>query len=364
MLMPTHLVTAQTAYFITCAVTSHEPAIGESLVAMVGAMIPDLDHRDSIVGRMFPFISKHIEYHLGHRTATHALIVQMVVGFFAVWLLPEAYGMALIAGWVSHSFADMITPSGVCWFWPSQVRCVIPGSPKYRISCMSWGELWFLIIVGALGMLVFTMTAKAGSTGIVTAALGRVESARQRYDAEKGTHAWSLKIKGRDNTTYEDVAGQYPVIGDWGESGFMLATEDGTVTACQSSTCNWYTDHAVLVQGKPEKTTIRRIEADQISAQELKAQLAKLSENGRVYILGSLRASQAEESLPAMKVSGESVTFSYASLADMEGVTGTVERVRLVIQARHEPNAVIAEVERIEPVERKRHPLLEKWVHL
>lgn len=362
MLMPTHLVAAQTGYFIACAITSHEPVIVESVIAMIGAMIPDLDHRDSIVGRAFPFISKSLEYHYGHRTITHSLIAQAIIGTLAILLLPDGYGMAFLAGWLSHSIIDMMTPSGVCWFWPLTIRCVLPGSPKYRISVMSKGELLFLLAIGMAGFITFNMAKKAGDTGIVTAALGNIGSARQQYDAEKGGNAWELKIRGRDNSTYEDVAGQYSVIGDWGESGFMLAAEDRVVTACQSSTCNWYTDHAVLVRGKPEQTTVRRIEAHQTTAQALKKEIAQLGKHAQIFILGSLRALRAEENLPVMKVSGEVVTFSYAQPSDLTGLNGTVTKVRLIIQTRHEPDKVIPEVTQVEKGKRERHPLLEKWI--
>ena len=51
-----------------------------------------------------------------------------------VWfLLPFGFFLALVAGWVSHSIADMMTPSGVAWFWPRRVRCVLPSNERYRV---------------------------------------------------------------------------------------------------------------------------------------------------------------------------------------------------------------------------------------
>ncbi len=61
-------------------------------------------------------------------------------------LLPFGYFLALVAGWVSHSVADMMTPSGVAWFWPARGRCLLPGNPRYRMEAMGKGELGFLAV--------------------------------------------------------------------------------------------------------------------------------------------------------------------------------------------------------------------------
>ena len=125
MLLPTHLVAAQTGYLIASVASGHSPYLTEGMVALCASLIPDLDSRQSIVGRVLPFISAPIEHRFGHRTITHSLLVQTVFGVLAYIFLPFGYFLAFVAGWVSHSIADMMTPSGVAWFWPSRVRCVL-----------------------------------------------------------------------------------------------------------------------------------------------------------------------------------------------------------------------------------------------
>jgi hypothetical protein len=82
------------------------------------------------------------------------------------WLIPAGYFIALAAGWISHSVADMMTRSGVCWFWPSLARCVLPGNPRYRMEVLGRGELWFMASMVLLGLVLMPLAQRAeGTTG-------------------------------------------------------------------------------------------------------------------------------------------------------------------------------------------------------
>lgn len=241
MLAPTHLVAAQTAFFIACVSVGHAPAPAEAATAALAALLPDLDSRQSYVGRLLPPLSGWIEHQFGHRGLTHSLLAQTLAGALAWALLPFGYFLALVAGWVSHSVADMMTPSGVMWFWPARGRCVLPGAPRYRMETMSRGELSFLVVMALLGMLLMPMARTGeGTTGLIRSAIGDVAVARQAYDAGKGSHAFRLEVRGRDNRSYEDVSATYPVIGPHGETGFIIETLDGPRSVCRSGTCDWY----------------------------------------------------------------------------------------------------------------------------
>ncbi len=140
MLTPTHLVTGQTAFLVGSIVTGHAPNLGEAGLAMAASLLPDLDSRQSYLGRLLPMVSEPLEHHFGHRTLTHSLLLQAGVGALAYAALPFGYALALISGRLSHSLADMMTPAGVCWLWPSRVRCVLPGNRKYRMTSMGRGR--------------------------------------------------------------------------------------------------------------------------------------------------------------------------------------------------------------------------------
>ena len=112
MLTPTHLITGQTTFLLTSLIAGHAPSLLEAVVAASSALIPDIDTRQSYFGRLIKPVSGWFEDTFGHRTLTHSLFAQVSVGFLAYFILPFGFFLALIAGWVSHTFADMMTPSG------------------------------------------------------------------------------------------------------------------------------------------------------------------------------------------------------------------------------------------------------------
>ena len=164
MLTPTHLVAAQSSYLVVCVIVGHPPVPEEAAVALLGGLIPDLDTRASYVGRVLRLTSSTLERFFAHRSFTHSLVVQTIGGLLAWWLLPGGFALALITGWVSHSWCDMMTKGGVAWFWPARIRCVLPGNPEYRMEVMGGAELAFLLISILVGVLMMPLAA-TGSDG-------------------------------------------------------------------------------------------------------------------------------------------------------------------------------------------------------
>jgi len=365
MLTPTHLVAGQTTFLLASVIAGHQPTLSESFLAAAASVIPDLDSKQSYIGRIATFLSGPLESYFGHRTITHSLVVQTVMGLLAYTFLPFGYFLALMAGWLSHSMADMMTPAGVCWFWPSRVRCVLPGNARYRMESMGKGELWFLLImaVSAIPLLSLAQTGK-GTTGLIRSAIGDINSAREEYDALKGSHAWSLEVKGRNNLTYEDVVGSYPVIGPYGESGFIVDTPEGPRSICRSSSCDWYSEHSGLLQGDLQQTTTASVHVKRITADSLLDSFAPLHTNGTVFLLGDLIAAGVTAIPPTVEVSGESIRLSYAS-PEVIRKWGKLllEDVALTIQVRHAQGVQVSEIEAIAPAaEITLNPLLQKWV--
>jgi membrane-bound metal-dependent hydrolase YbcI (DUF457 family) len=114
---------------------------------LLGAWLPDLDHKRSFISQRFPWISAIIRRSFSHRTFTHSLlgVITLVLFFgcfgFVVNLFLAARGViistALQQGYLSnlvivalgclcHMVADMLTPMGIPWFWPAPGRYSIP----------------------------------------------------------------------------------------------------------------------------------------------------------------------------------------------------------------------------------------------
>lgn len=89
-------------------------------LASIGALLPDIDHPGSTLGRLVPFISLPLAAIVGHRGVTHSIIgigaVLAAMGYWgAAWFV-----WPLGIGYVSHVAADMVTPSGCPLLWPSR----------------------------------------------------------------------------------------------------------------------------------------------------------------------------------------------------------------------------------------------------
>jgi len=364
MLAPTHIIVGQAAFLVTSIATAHAPVIPEAMAAAAFSLLPDLDKRQSYIGRLFPFISEPLDYYFGHRTMTHSLLMQGLVAGLSYSLLPFGWWLALMCGLVSHTVGDMMTPHGVAWFWPSTRRCVLPGNARYRMEPMGKAELIFAVIVALLTFpLVQLSHSGAGTTGLIRQAIGDIVKAREDYDAGKGTHALRLQLKGRDNRSYADISGNYPVIGPWGEAGFILETEQGAQSACRASNCDWYAEHAVLVQGNTEQTSVRHIQAKVLSTAALLEALEPLRSAGQVYLLGSMKAHAVSEQLPGIAVSGETLTLNYADpglLADLGSTP--LHDIDVLVQVRHTPDSLVPALQITGAPISAYPPLIRRWI--
>ncbi len=363
MLTPTHLVTGQTAYLLACIVAARMPTAGEAVTALLTAALPDLDTRQSYAGRLLPGPSGWLEDRFGHRTLTHALLLQAGAGLAAWAALPRGHALAIFAGWASHSLADMMTPAGVAWLWPSRVRCVLPGSARYRMETMGGGELAFLVSMALLGLLATPLAVSGlGVKGLIRAGLGEVRAAREGYDADKGTRAFALDLRGRDNRTYADVSGCYAVIGPFAEGGFLLDTPAGPRSVGRTSACDWHAERAVLVPGEPERTTAVALKTRRVSARAVLEALSRLETAGRVYLLGTVRAPGLRAEPPTLAVAGDLVTLEYATPDRLQPLSDALLRdVDLVAQVRHAPGLSVPEVSLPDPDPLALPPALARW---
>jgi len=109
------------------------------IVIGFAALLPDIDHTKSIIGKIFYPIAKFLNVKYGHRTITHSLfflfsttflIAAFQRTFFPSIPLTQLYFLAVL----SHLIFDMMTVQGVPLFYPFiKNPCVIPGNPYMRL---------------------------------------------------------------------------------------------------------------------------------------------------------------------------------------------------------------------------------------
>lgn len=99
--------------------------IGLGLAAF-GALLPDIDHPASWVGRRTRPLSAVVGAVCGHRGLTHSALAAAA----CVWLLVVGGGHGPLAplavGYLSHLGGDFLTPRGLPLAWPLKRRWALP----------------------------------------------------------------------------------------------------------------------------------------------------------------------------------------------------------------------------------------------
>jgi inner membrane protein len=164
MMMPTHLAAGlfSGAGAVAWLQVPPVPTVWLLLGALIGALLPDIDHPKSWLGRRLPLLSLPLSAIFGHRGITHSLLA--VVG--VVWALQQALtqwnaihhghwhwvGVGVAVGYLSHLLGDFATHGGVPWLWPFKKRFSLP----LTFRSGSWFErmLFFAFGTGTLYLLI------------------------------------------------------------------------------------------------------------------------------------------------------------------------------------------------------------------
>jgi inner membrane protein len=94
--------------------------------ATVGALLPDIDHPASWVGRRLSVISRPLAAMIGHRGVTHSFVAVLACLIVLRWNgLSRATVDPLVVGYLSHLAADLLTVRGLRLAWPSSKRQAI-----------------------------------------------------------------------------------------------------------------------------------------------------------------------------------------------------------------------------------------------
>jgi inner membrane protein len=117
------------------------------------ALLPDIDHTKSIIGKTFYPIAKILDKKFGHRTITHSLAVYISLGILIgileqTWFKSTLFTKVYYWAYGSHLLLDMITLQGIPLFYPFKKNpCVIPGNPnmRFRSSDLKAEMVMFLI---------------------------------------------------------------------------------------------------------------------------------------------------------------------------------------------------------------------------
>jgi membrane-bound metal-dependent hydrolase YbcI (DUF457 family) len=187
-------------------------------LALVLALLPDLDTPKSLVGSLLKRISVPIERRVGHRTATHSLVALALVAGLAYLLVPGSWSL-LTAAYASHLILDLLIGiQGIRLFWPSPLFLSLTDWPDHgRAPRVLLGLLLPVTLIAALwpqldiytAPVLATMAhANPIATGVSTKAAP--PSVRLRFALPAGVNLSALQVHAGDIITEGQTLAAWP----------------------------------------------------------------------------------------------------------------------------------------------------------
>jgi inner membrane protein len=256
----THLAFASVLYLGGATLFGYKPDGIGWLLAAIASLLPDIDLPPAKIGRLFWFVAVPLERRFGHRTLTHSAVMLLAVAALAAPLLivQPLYFWAVIGGYWSHLWIDMLNVRGVDLFWPSPVRLVTPGNRNWRFAVGSKGEMGLLSMLLALTVALYPLS-HLGFRDALQALLKSFDIAVEQYARVSGTHWYDLELTATDNLTLERIRCRCPVVGTW-KNGFIVLHEGQPRAVGKSEAHHHLLPIAArLVQGEPLRVVAERV---------------------------------------------------------------------------------------------------------
>lgn len=122
----THITGGIAASLAFAQITNYDPVI-LLCTGTIGALLPDICHGGSKMGRTFPALSKIVNTLFGHRTFTHSLLFLVLIGVLLDALSAnEAVTAGILVGMASHYILDMATKNGIKLLFPLRITVRFP----------------------------------------------------------------------------------------------------------------------------------------------------------------------------------------------------------------------------------------------
>lgn len=126
----THIIGGITASLAFAQISNDNPLVLVG-AGVIGALLPDICHGGSKIGRKLPIISKIVNTMFGHRSFTHSLLFLFLVGMLLHTFIPyKSISLGILLGMASHILLDMATKKGVKLFFPVSISVRLPITTK------------------------------------------------------------------------------------------------------------------------------------------------------------------------------------------------------------------------------------------
>jgi membrane-bound metal-dependent hydrolase YbcI (DUF457 family) len=217
----------------------------------IGALLPDLDSRDSLLGRLLPWISKRLEARLGHLEEWHTLSTMALVAMVAaplIFVFDMQAWYLIPFGFLAHLLLDMLAPEGIMLLWPlRRTRYGVFGGIIQSPGCLA--ERWIasgLVVAG----LVLLFAVDLGRPKTPPAPSPSYEQTLDQYYSMRGRTQVFAHIDGSWQISGRPISGRFEILNTSDQSFIVLDRYSGELfTAGRSGYDNVHLNRIILQSG-------------------------------------------------------------------------------------------------------------------
>lgn len=324
MIAGTHVAFSTTLYLAGAAFFEYPPTLIGWALAAGASLLPDIDLPTSKLGRVLFPISTRLERTFGHRTLTHSLVA--LVGLAALvspllYLGHTAWFWAVVGGYWSHLWIDMVNRRGADLLWPSPIRVVFPGNPSYRLTAGSKAEMVLFVCLIGFAALFYPISGTGIRAGLQHL-LGNFDMAYETFVKNAGRKWYTLELEATDNLSLAQVECACTVVGVW-RSG-LIVLENGELRAVGASETahNLYPVSAKLIEGDELRVVSQRVD---MRGRSLRWLLDRIDTDRTYYLSGEVRmGSRLDNPVTELQLykparfSGQVLRLHYARAQDLD----------------------------------------------
>jgi inner membrane protein len=263
-------------------------------VAAIAAQLPDVDTSKSVPGRLLLPVSRWLEQRFPHRSVTHSFVATLAIAFLGTPLLFWGANLwqALILGYFFGWFGDVFTKSGVCAFYPSAARFVIPGNPRMRLATGSRAEGFVLGVLVLIVIATINVNSQGGVLKAFNTVLGVPSGAVEIVGQEGHQYLMMAHIQGRNAITQQRINATFEVIKPLTQNDLLVKDRQGKVyRAGVSQEAQILATQINVQRGKPVQVQIQEMILED---DEIEGAIANLPPE-RSYITGMLTLQDPED---------------------------------------------------------------------
>lgn len=152
----THIIGGIAASLAFAQVSNYNPVILVG-AGVVGALLPDICHGGSKIGRTFKITSKIVNTLFGHRSFTHSLLFLFLMAVLMNTYIPnESITAGILVGMASHYVLDMATKNGIKLLFPLKITVRFPITTRTggKVEDVVFGILSLLTVYFGYGTFI------------------------------------------------------------------------------------------------------------------------------------------------------------------------------------------------------------------